>query len=1530
MSPVQPWTDPAAEAASRQRANQAWDQILAIRRQSTQADAQAVSTMAANYPHMSPGLAVPLAQAGVAPDDPLAQHVATEAAKSNKKKKGFWGNVGDIVKGITWLPAKAGEAVVGDVLNPLGNAALTVAKPVVRDTLAVAAAPLEVGMGALRNVAAATGDIGAGIVSGAAAGAGVGGIFGGIGAVPGAIGGAVIGGIAGAGAQMKGVDIASEGFVNPLSQSALFQSFGDAGLGSGYMPGGTAHEKAAEAARKAASIDGHALTPGRFLATSIVEPGSSPYNLLSGLMDAAVTWELDPMAKAGKAAGRWRKAQQTFAATDKEIKAAANIGRGISDLEKVDAGLVNGARKTVIGEKVDQWMSSKKGQTAIQWLAEQTDFETIRKQLGGRKIDVETVMDLTNARTPDEVTAILKPKLGIDAGLELKPRVGSNGMKVKRWFGESRIGKSRLWSDLPSGRIDYSKPTEAVDQFNLLLHDANVPADEIGRRSSEFAQALLQDTFEGNRAADRIIYESLGGEGGKIAQSKVAGDFMRKAARRASANDMDTLQALINEDVTKTGVKATSIGGETHALAPAGYLTAHLDTGFDIDRTTLRNIRAVTSKYERLFNNPKLQLGVSAADHITNDLWKPMALLRGAWTVRVVGEEQIRMAASGNLSVFNHPISYLAWAMDDDSRIAQVLKKYAHLEAGGRGAVDVTGERFAVKGSTTVSAQDAMEAELRGIADDHRAGIGMRQQAEAWADGSFVKAKHEATYVNGQEGFDEALAEHLDKLHHDPVIQRLASQRTDEVRQWFTTGEGNEIRQNLVKRHGAPLRSNADVDRHLARARANLDEAIGRVEAQRPGMQSAVARGDYGGVRTVAPMATGSAGNPVLRDVIATGELNGVSIRNAKGQINPDFVEEVRKLEWKPEKAVGTAIMPPGSRYATARDNAVQWMFTNLMSRPSAKLSRSPMFRQSYWGEAENLITEVDRAGQLKILESAEAAKLDKAAIKRLRDRAAASTGDLTLHEADTLLKGRALDATQDLLYDAARKGQLSDVMRVVMPFMEAQKEVMKVWAQVGLDNPAVVRRAQQFLTAARGSGAFYKDPTTGEEMFTFPGSEFLTEKTLGMPIPLTGRVAGLNTFGSGIMPGVGPAVQIPARWMLPDKPQFDNLNKFLDPFGTSATEQQGIIEQQLPGWMTKIRTAWTAPESDRTFANTIKDVWAQGVSAGRYRTDTPEDIKDGLEHAKTQARWLYFIRGLSSVAGAPTPPSPEFMAMDKDGKWHVAKILAEDYRAMQKGEAANDKHEDYGQIGPDGATAAFVEKYGANAAAFMQGKSYSTTPSTPSTADFSNWVRGDQAAALQKKYGDVANLFGPQGEGFDYQQYLRNIRSGATVSLTPEQFAQQSNDRVAKMIFYNYKDRFGPTPSKEQRAWLSDLRTQLREKFPGFDVALPGKPDQETVKQQYIPAIERAVQDESLADSDIAQMARIYLAARAQAQASAEAAGYTSFAQAKAAAPLREWLRQIGEALGQRVPDFAVMYDRVFDREMVSDDVADAGEAAA
>lgn len=78
--------------------------------------------------------------------------------------------------------------------------------------------------------------------------------------------------------------------------------------GEGFFVGGEANEKQAERARRyRGTINGSAWTLGRAAANRIFLPNSKPYNIMSGVIDAAVLVRLDPTAPVTKTFGVLRR-----------------------------------------------------------------------------------------------------------------------------------------------------------------------------------------------------------------------------------------------------------------------------------------------------------------------------------------------------------------------------------------------------------------------------------------------------------------------------------------------------------------------------------------------------------------------------------------------------------------------------------------------------------------------------------------------------------------------------------------------------------------------------------------------------------------------------------------------------------------------------------------------------------------------------------------------------------------------------------------------------------------------------------------------------------------------------------------------------------------------------------------------------------------------------------------------------------------------------------------------------------------------
>lgn len=1472
--PVNDWDDPETERRAVERAQARRARIGQYRTQTNQAQAQRAAEIFRAYPHMSPGTVVPLAMSGEDANTPVTQEVAMREVKK-KKGGGFGAALGDLVGKAVSFPVNAiSEAA------EFGTEYLV--KPVVRGATAAGEALIQEPIGVARALSANIGNIGAGIVSGAAVGAGVGGFFGGVGAIPGVAVGAIAGGAAGVlggvAAELKGVDVEGSGW---RPQSTLGTALtGGGGMGTGYLPGGPAATEAAERARRTGRIGEHAYTPGRFFASVAFDEDTMPYKILSGALDATVAWKLDPTALA---AGKYKAVRQgagrfgrAFAPTTKAL-----------ENERLAAGLVDGGTRVgVIKENAAAWLRSKKGTEAKEILAGMDNFEDVRRVLGP-DVDFETVLDIVDNKTPEAIEAVLAPKLGLEAGLELKPKVGNARIKVKQ-----QRDQVRFLQTMPRGGINLSQPEQAIEQFTRLQHTAKIPYEKISANNEAVARALRDGDI--SRAKAVIVKDFVGGPDGVLVRHKVAPELAKKMGDIWQSVDDSLRSELVGEIGNAVQVPAVRLGGETVQITSPHTMVEALDDIIDFDVDSIRNIRRVTSTFSNIVATPAWADAVGVGEFFTSKVWKVTALLRGSYFTRNLAEENLRMSAAGHDSAFNHPLSYLAWVAADDGKIARVLEKFGgKVGKTGRGNVDIVGRAFD---------ENPIEVEraLRGEMNNYAEALGREAQREGWLEGTLIRGRAQNTWNRGVDDpdlFTTALTEKLEKLHRDPVIRAMADPGRSAVRdapQWpwdpsallrdselgpaiqeFATLTG--ARQLSTK--GGRMPDPEQVRRWLGRSMRQAQDT--------------------------------AAGDSRLWDVLRTGEIDGISMRLPDGRPNPAFKQRIRSLVDEgvgPERVVGQAAQTAG--FAERYNRGVNRFFGIVGGNLAANYSRSPTYRQIYWNEAKKMVTELNPEAQQELLDLAGEAGMKGDFVADLSKRAKAVSGELSREELDVIIGGRAMRETNKLLYNAVDRNQLSDILRVVFPFMEAQRNSMMTWARLGTENPAIARRVPQIINAAKGEGTFYTDPNTGEMMFVYPGSRFLSEKIFGMPIPLTGHVKGLNMVGSGLMPGAGPVVQMTARWFLPDKPRWDNVREMIDPFGDAASG--GIVEQFAPGWLRNVITGKAADPDDRTFGDDIFQIVTADVSAGRSDVSTQEGMQEALEKAKSKARWLTVFKGFAQFAGSPTAMDPRFVAQDKDGRWQLIGALKEEYRKMQKDP----------EIGFEFATERFVEKFGTDLSLVMQGTTSTGGKILPdATRAANNWLR--KHPELEQKYPAVIGLFAPSEDeaDFDMQAWSRQREEEQRLALTPEQRIKLNNQRMANMVLYNVKEKFGPYPTEQQREGLQLLRTALKAEYPGFEehLDLP-----ENIKnEEKIAQLQEAVDDEELADQPVIGALKTYFTARDKLNQLAQASGRKSIATARDMAEHRAVLRTLAKALIAEAPEFAEAWDRVLKREIDIDEEA-------
>ncbi len=1427
------------------------------------------------YPWMTPQTAYALAANGNQPGDALSQAVATAAL--NKKGGGFWHAFGHVVTAPVRAVASSATRAATDVAGAL--------KPLSRDVFTAAETPLQVAYGALRDVAAVGGDVVGGIAAGAATGAAGAGIAGGtlgtivpglgnlVGAIGGAAGGAVVGGIAGgvagAAAQAKGVEVKGK-VVNPLEQStgglALEQLVAGkkVDLGSGFLPGGAIRAAQVKNAQDAASIDGHALTPGRMLASGLFRPGTTPYNLMSGVADAIDTFKLDPTIYALKDVGAAREAAGVIPGAA-EVKTAGPLSRALS----ARAGLLDASDPAVNLDKARRFLTSDgAAQRFVDKVAATDSASEIRAASKG-KIPAQVANQLAAATDRQDIVDVLlngvtggdlKEKAAVRAGRSL-----TSTLQTFRPAARLAGAMDRLGSVLPEHSVDLldvDKPggafklDSAVDQAENWMKQVRIPAGQRGpildrlMRTTTAAEAkdvltgMVDDTFRqrlldlGNDPADvnRLLGTARGDTGLVMSQAhtEVANDVAQKAVR---------------------------VGDQLLPLDPPDQVAEQAAAHFQFPQPkAMRELSRMSTgnpALRALYTSRPWQESVNAAEWGMQK-WKVGAVARLAFIPRTLGMETAKAAAHGLETSLSDPGSLVRMAFDASQR----PQYWEGLTEG-----------------TPLS------------------------QAETWLKVAASRASHltpddlapfQQVLRPGDEGFAKAWSARVAELHADPLARSVAQQGYAATADSFWGGDLAAERQRIA------------------------------VEAKKPELLNSRRAADSWINDTVGShLQALTADNPDLMRAVGTGKVLGIDLlaSHPDGFVNPEVEKAFAGLVRDPAIEVPGAV--PGAKPVTAIDpdyghkvsRMTQWLY-GTVGKGTDFLTRMPAYNELFWRNVADHAAMLDTDGTealrarlasdspLVRIPDAERARLEAAVAKPT-----AGAGRIGIDHLDDLAHHRAMDGIRDMTIQLSRKTGWQDSARLISPFAKHWQQEISQWVRIATDHPDAFRKADMIVQGAQGSGFFRKDDT-GQWVFTYPGSNLVSKVLTGTPFPVTGKAAGLASITTDMLPSFGPLVSIPAAKILPNKPEYDDVRNFIAPYGDPTA--QGVVNAVLPSWAKTVRDALADPKQDSETGNVTMQVARYLVSTGKYSTDTPEAQAELLKEAGSRAKKLLTLQAIGKFV-LPSSPKLQPMAEDKDGRTVVAKLLSNDLNKMR-------------DANYDTATENFLDKYGDGAMLFLQSATRPVIPGAASTKEQEDFVRSNPDVA--ENYPDIAAFFAPQGgQTPDYNAVTRQLHAGQRQQLTPAQQVALANDQVGNMIFYTAKAKLGPRPSTAQQAWLANVKTALMAAYPGFNAIVSGlaaRPvdDPNNVSDVLVPEMRRAVADPKLADSDTGKALSTYLAARDKVDATAQARGLKagSFSQAASASDLRAWLRALATVLGQDNAGFQLLFDRVLDRELRTD----------
>jgi hypothetical protein len=1236
------------------------------------------------------------------------------------------------------------------------------------------------------------------------------------------------------------------------------------------------------------------------------------------------------------------------AATESNVREAA---KGVT---------IDAERPTINASNTDAFLDHSAQAGFINRLAETTDPIEVAKRLGP-KAPPSLISAVTKTGDADGVKAALRGELGLSIASTDDLPGATFGYEFKRGVvraipgldptGGGILGReaARQFSRVPDQFFEGYLPnaTDAMQRATLNSMDDYMKTNRVDYASRSKAYGIVADGFASGSAEGR--YQALNGFTDVMRKALINQGVPEDAAGNWMNLFKDRFTSVYGADAmgrpSDFNYISTATGNADLSMASPALLSQEM--GSLVQMPDPRELRRVTSNFGRLISNVEydpvngiqragnLKFPLSMVQKLGEDVFPRLAITRAATAIRVMMDEQLRLAAAGLPSAISHPIHWMALVAGSNT----------DLERLGLGTEDAQKMIDSVAGS--VAGGGSSDAVLRST----RATGGMTDVAkgEKWIIGHTETARQFAT---------------------DPIASRvLQGQTTDEIMNYLHSGEGakdfdryKELAANtrsVSATTGAVIPTPIDLadDQTL---RTYIDTRIrGHVDALTKGnteMRAAL-------------------GGGILPDHYAAlnGEQGAAPFAFDSGEATPGY----RKMteDWmnhpdSPERVQYNQRLTDYADPATVKDQwdkASRWMMGKLFNVPVRTLTRSPVFRSAFYERVAELADQLHPDEANKLLKSIEATAGEQGftgkvadflggdkQLQSIIDGASNAHGNLNLEDVFDYAKGHAIDTVHDTLYDVSSKTNLEQSMRMIAPFAQAWRTILTDWTKILARNPGFVRRTQMAVQGARDAGFFYTDPVTGKEMFNYPMSDWVVKALTGggvgsairaattgtlshVPIvgapaagainsalgaipgvgeamsasggvpgvdPLRGEVAGLNMVSSSFLPGLGPVAQIPLAHLLKNKPWADDIRGFLMPYGVPTDENSPMLGELgaylLPSWSQKVISAIsTSPDSTSSYGNTYSQMLQQLASSGKYGTSMDERRRL-IADATSKAKLLTMLRGFGQFVDPASPSyAPEIKTQEGD---QLMAALAQDAHQYQS--------EDYNTW-----VQRFMSTYGEGPFIAAQSKTRSQQGGLDASHAFGQW-EADHAGEMNN-YPAVAGYFGSIGSDFDQEVYNRQLATGERAKLSADDMLNASQATVAKWKYDQAKQALGAHPTPAQQEWLANVKAKLQDQYPGYAV-------EPSVSIADLPAkiqqLQRAAVDPGL-KGDVQTATATYLALRDQALSVAKSRGSKGAGSLAGTnnADLRAWLAGAATKIIQKYPTFSRLFDSVLSSEVDS-----------
>jgi hypothetical protein len=923
--------------------------------------------------------------------------------------------------------------------------------------------------------------------------------------------------------------------------------------------------------------------------------------------------------------------------------------------------------------------------------------------------------------------------------------------------------------------------------------------------------------------------------------ANIAADMNKgKYGQYSNGKDFEYSQTLINQGVEPNTANEISRALSSTQLNNNIYLP-DLNKVVKASNQMTKTMRGNMNKLVDKIGGENSESFIQFLDWYNSDIFKPLALLKPAWTVKVVGEEQLRLVSRGISNGALAPIQM----------IARVFGRSVGSEDSGKlkKGVDPLLPSEAVSGSW--ASDLAYDDSLTGInnirTQRRKPTVGAR-----W--GSVGKAQKE---------YNESVVKTVYQMINDEVSVKIASielqtaltplqkkQALNDLAKELKDGIYRTRLEKVVGDVSHPfnkaLTDDIVAQEYVYYLRASVHQQLGG---------NVVKKGDtaYDWVDSFATtdllevIASGgkfTSKNGKKYDILSSAAIAKSRLKSKKKQkelkeklgdknfeqLASDYLDgkladedytELAKVFTESQGEIADAFIgtyykdlpeitrgqySPQFTDENLYNKTVNSLFTTLMTVPTNKLSRSPAFRRLYWKRVSETIEFLGKDARDEMVGIANTAlreftKYDpKLAgyLKKINNAKfsgpAEAITDVKLY--DKMIASDALTQTKKLLYDISERTVIGDSLRFAFPFLEAYLEIFKTWSDItskaGGKNLVNLNKLVQSgsepnpLADPTGQrGFFYTNPVNGEEVFGYPGTGLVQKwmfpefQDTGVQAEFPVYVSSLNLVAD-VMPGVGPIIRVPASYLRKQFPTEGKYNQLI--FG-DFTPPSGFLNNAVPfpAWLKKFYQAYKQGGTGNADLNRMfNNTVIDTYKALIYAGAIDDSTPQGAEEGLQLA--TDYAQRIFMIRGASQLIGPAGAASP------IWSVTDKSGNALFV-EALADTYRDYKSAsqGDDyEATQRFIQEFGLDPTAMLTSKSRSVV-ARPATVFSADWARENKD--LYEDFNTTAFYLTPTDvdDEFSYDAYLNALSDGTLAPRTPEQWVLAKNRLLGSIAYENF-----------------------------------------------------------------------------------------------------------------------------------------------